>query len=104
MKIIIENYIKEIVTLEYEGNLIYTIDNFHSQDIFINVELEFYKSLLLGKTVDEAEQDMIKLENYYIKKYKKFKYISLPLLWNRKIRKIIGNRNLSLVHNKESIN
>ncbi len=95
-KMTLENNNKEMVRLEYKDGLIYTIDNFHSQDIFINIELEFYKSLLLGKTIGEAEQDMIKLENSYIKEYKELKYVSLPLLWNKMNRKIIGNRNSSL--------
>ena len=50
MKLIIENDNKEIARVEYKDILIYTIDNFNSQDIFINIELEFYKSLLIGKT------------------------------------------------------
>ena len=95
-KMTIENNNKEIVRLEYKDGLISTIDNFNSQDIFINIELEFYKSLLLGKTIGEAEQDMMKLESSYIEKYKKLKYISLPLLWNKMNRKIIGDKNLSL--------
>ena len=96
MNLIIENDNKEIARVEHKDILIYTIDNFNSQDIFINIELEFYKSLLIGKTVGEAEQNMIKLENSYIKQYKNLKYISLPLLFNKMNRKIVGDRNSSL--------
>ena len=96
MNLIIENDNKEIARVEHKDTLIYTIDNFNSQDIFINIELEFYKSLLIGKTVGEAEQNMIKLENSYIKQYKNLKYISLPLLFNKMNRKIVGDRNSSL--------
>jgi hypothetical protein len=96
MNLIIENDNKEIARVEHKDILIYTIDNFNSRDIFINIELEFYKSLLIGKTVGEAEQNMIKLENSYIKRYKNLKYISLPLLFNKMNRKIIGDRNSSL--------
>ncbi len=90
-KITIENN-KELVIIEYKDGLIFTTDNFNSRDIFINIELEFYKSLLLGNTVKQAKIDMETLENYYIKKYKKLKYIVLPLLWNKKNRKIIDER------------
>lgn len=76
--------------------LMFPVDNINTQDIFGEIQLEFYKSLLLGKTVSEAEQDMITLEDKYIRQYKTVKYISLPLLWNKVNRRIIGNRNNSI--------
>lgn len=76
--------------------LMFPVDKLNSQDIFGEVQLEFYKSLLMGKTVAEAEQDMITLEDSYIRKYKKIKYVSLPMLWNKVNRRIIGNRNNSI--------
>ena len=95
-KITFENNNKEIVHVEYKDGLIFTVDNFNSQDIFINIELEFYKSLLLGNTVEQAEKDMTILEELYINKYKELKYISLPLLYNKTNRKIIGERSIKL--------
>jgi len=95
-KIIIENNNKEIVSVEYKDGLIFTTDNFNSRDIFINIELEFYKSLLLGNTIEKAKKDMETLEDFYIKKHKKLKYIVLPLLWNKKNRKIIGEHSMKL--------
>ncbi len=80
----------------YQDLLMFPVDNFNSQDIFGNIQLEFYKSLLLGKSVGEAEQDMIQLEDTYIRKYKKIKYISLPILWNKVNRRILGDKNASL--------
>lgn len=71
----------------------FPVDTIGSQDIFGDVQLSFYKSLLLGRTVGEAEQDMIKLEDSYIKKYKTTKYISLPLLWNKINRGVLGDKN-----------
>lgn len=97
-KIIIQNDNEEVVCVEYK-DLIFPLDSLNSQNIFGEIQLEFYKSLLLGKTVFEAEQDMIELENSYIKKYKELKYISLPLLWNKMNRKIIGNKTSSLTTN-----
>lgn len=76
--------------------LMFPVDNLNTQDIFGEIQLEFYKSLLLGKTINQAEQDMITLEDSYIRKYKHIKYISLPLLWNKVNRRIIGNRNNSI--------
>lgn len=80
----------------FQDLLMFPVDKKNTQDIFGEVQLEFYKSLLLGKTIDEAEQDMIKLEDSYIRKYKKIKYISLPLLWNKVNRRIIGNKDSSI--------
>jgi len=80
----------------FQDLLMFPVDKLNSQDIFGEVQLEFYKSLLMGKTVAEAEQDMITLEDSYIRKYKKVKYISLPLLWNKVNRRILGNKNASI--------
>lgn len=74
----------------------FTVDSMGSQNIFGNIQLEFFKSLLMGKTVGEAEQDMIKLEDSYIRKYKTVKYISLPILWNKVNRKIYGDKNITI--------
>ena len=76
----------------FQDLLMFPVDTKNSQDMFGEVQLEFYKSLLLGKTISEAEQDMITLEDSYIRKYKHVKYISLPLLWNKVNRRIIGNK------------
>lgn len=80
----------------FKDLLMFPVDNKKSQDIFGEIQLEFYKSLLLGKSANEAEEDMIKLENYYIKKYKRIKYISLPILWNKVNREIIGDKNATI--------
>ena len=77
----------------FQDLLMFPVDTKNSQDMFGEVQLEFYKSLLLGKTITEAEQDMITLEDKYIRQYKTIKYISLPVLWNKVNRRIIGDRN-----------
>lgn len=74
----------------------FPVDNLNSQDMFGEIQLEFYKSLLMGKTIKQAEQDMIILEDNYIRKYKTIKYISLPMLWNKMNRRIIGNKDASI--------
>jgi len=80
----------------FQDLLMFPVDNLKSQDIFGEIQLEFYKSLLMGKTISQAEQDMITLEDSYIRKYKKIKYISLPMLWNKVNRRILGNKEASL--------
>ncbi len=80
----------------FKDLLMFPVDTMSSQDMFGEVQLEFYKSLLMGNTVDQAEQDMIRLEDKYIKLYKTIKYISLPMLWNKVNRRILGNKDASI--------
>jgi len=80
----------------FQDLLMFPVDTMNSQNIFGEIQLEFYKSLLLGKTVGEAEQDMITLEDNYIRKYKTIKYISLPMVWNKVNRRILGNKDVSI--------
>lgn len=82
--------------LGYSEIYMFTYDSKGSQDIFEDIQQEFLKSLLMGKTVGEAEKDMIKLEDSYIKKYKRVKFLSLPLLWNKLNRKIYGDKNVTI--------
>jgi len=80
----------------FQDLLMFPVDNLKSQNIFGEIQLEFYKSLLMGKTISQAEQDMIQLEDSYIRKYKTIKYISLPMLWNKVNRRILGDKEASL--------
>ncbi len=73
--------------------LMFPVDSMNSQDIFGEIQLTMFKELLLGKTVQEAERTMSELEDSYIRKFKKTKYFSLPMLWNKIHRKVIGNSN-----------
>ena len=82
--------------LGYSEIYMFTYDSKGSQDIFEDIQLEFAKSLLMGKTIGEAEKDMIKLEDSYIRKYKKVKFVALPLIWNKTNRKIYGNKNVTI--------
>lgn len=80
----------------FQDLLMFPVDTMNSQDIFGEIQLEFYKSLLMGKSVGQAEQDMITLEDKYIKLYKTIKYISLPMVWNKVNRRILGNKDISI--------
>lgn len=77
----------------YSEIYMFVYDSKGSHKIFEHIESEFNKNLLMGKSIGEAEQNMIELEDDYIRKYKKIKFIALPLLWNKKYRKIFGNKN-----------
>lgn len=76
----------------YQDLLMFSVDSLNTQSIFGEIQLEFFKSLLMGNTVEEAEQDTIKLEDNYIRRYKTIKYIALPILWNKINRRIIGDK------------
>lgn len=73
--------------------LMFPVDSLKSQDIFGEVQLTFLKELLMGKSIQEAEQTMSELEDSYIRRFKKTKYIALPMLWNKIHRKILGDKN-----------
>lgn len=80
----------------YSEIYMFTYDSKGSQNIFEDIQLKFAKSLLMGKSVGEAEKDMTKLEDDYIRKYKKVKFIALPLVWNKMHRKIYGDKNVTI--------
>jgi hypothetical protein len=82
--------------LGYSEIYMFTYDSKGSQNIFEDIQLAFAKSLLMGKSVEEAEKVMNELEDAYIRKYKKVKFIALPLIWNKLHRKIYGNKNVTI--------
>ncbi len=77
--------------ISFDDLLMFPVDSLNSQDIFGHIHLTLFKSLLMGKSVREAEEDMIKLEDEYIRHYKTTKYISLPMLWDKIHRKVLGD-------------
>lgn len=77
----------------FDDLMLFPVDNMKSQDIFRDVHLTFLKSLLEGKTVAESEQIVNDYEDSLIRFYKKTKYVSLPLLWNKIHRQVLGNEN-----------
>lgn len=77
----------------YNDLLMFPVDTLNSQDIFGEIQMSIFRELLMGKTVKEAEEATNTMEDYYIRNYKKIKYISLPMLWNKLNRKILGNSN-----------
>ena len=80
----------------YQDLLMFPVDTINSQDLFGEIQLEFFKSLLFGRTTGQAEQDMIKLEDKYITQYKNTKYVSLPILWNKVNRRVLGDVNATI--------
>lgn len=79
--------------------LMFPVDTKHSQDMFGEIQLTFFKELLLGKSVQEAEKTMSEFEDCLIRKYKGIKYIALPILWNKIHRKALGNKN-AMIYDK----
>jgi len=77
----------------YEDLLLFPVDDMRSQDMFGEIHLEFLKHLLEGDTVGEADRAMRNMEDTYIRLYKRTKWVGLPLLWNHKHRKVLGNSN-----------
>lgn len=73
--------------------LMFPVDTMNSQDMFGELQLVMFKELLLGKSIQEAERSMSELEDSYIRKYKRVKYLALPMLWNKIHRKVLGNKN-----------
>ncbi len=83
----------------YSDLLMFPVDTLKSQDMFGEVQLTFLKELLMGKTVQGAEQAMSELEDSYIRRFKKIKYIALPMLWNKLHRQILGDAN-NMIYNQ----
>lgn len=84
----------------YSDLLMFPVDTLKSQDLFGDVQLTFLKELLMGKSVQEAERAMSELEDSHIRRFKKTKYIALPMLWNKLHRQILGDAN-NLIYNQE---
>ena len=81
----------------YNDLLMFPTDSKNSQDMFGEVQLTLFENILLGRTVAEAEIEMSELEDTYIRKYKQTKYVSLPMLWNKINRRVLGD-NQSMIY------
>lgn len=80
----------------YNDLLLFPVDSMKSQDMFGEIHLEFVKHILMGETVEEADNAMRRMEDTYIRLYKTVKWIGLPLLWNHLHRKVLGNRDVRM--------
>ncbi len=83
----VETYVGE------DDLLMFPVDTMNSQDMFGEVHLTMFKELLVGKSIQEAVNTMSELEDSYIRRFKRVKYVSLPMLWNKIHRQILGNKN-----------
>lgn len=75
----------------YKDLMLFPVDSMKSENIFRDVHLVFIRELLEGKSVGEAEIAMNQYEDNMIRMYKRTKYVSLPLVWNKLNRKVLGN-------------
>ncbi len=82
----------------FQDLMLFPVDNIGSQDMFGEVHKVFLNELLIGHTVGEATQKTEQYEDELISFYKKTKYISLPLLWNKLNRRSLGNLD-ARIHN-----
>lgn len=80
----------------YDDIVIFPSDEINSQYILRDIHLVYLKSLLEGNTIKTSEKIMNDYEDSLIKLHKETKYISLPLLWNKKHRKILGNKDVKI--------
>jgi len=76
--------------------LMFPVDTMNSQDMFGEIQLTMFKELLLGKSVQEAVKMVSELEDSYIRRFKKVKYIALPMLWNKIHRQVLGDKNATI--------
>lgn len=81
----------------YNDLMLFPVDSMKSENIFRDVHLVFIKDLLEGKSIEEAEIAMNQYEDSMIRLYKKTKYVALPLLWNKKIRRVLGDYNARIM-------
>jgi hypothetical protein len=65
--------------------------------MFGDIHNLFLQKLLEGYSVGDAYNITSDVEDKYIRFYKGIKYVGLPLLWNRKHRKLIGNPYMTLI-------
>ena len=84
----------------YDNLMLFPVDSIKSENIFRDVHLVFIRELLEGKSIEEAEISMNQYENTMIKLYKRTKYVSLPLLWNKIHRKILGNKDARIFEHR----
>jgi hypothetical protein len=82
----------------YDDLMLFPTDDVKSENLFRDVHLKFIELLLEGHTIQTCEEEMNKVEDALIKKYKKTKYVALPLLWNKIHRKVLGHKGESIYH------
>lgn len=86
----------------YSDLLMFPVDGLNTQETFGNIQMTMIEELLLGKSVAEADAITRKVEDEYVKIYKDTKYVALPILWNRRYRKVLGNENATIHGNENS--
>lgn len=75
----------------YNDLLMFPVDELGTQDMFGNMQLILIDELLHGRSVGDADGIMRKVEDEYIRIYKKTKWVALPMLWDKIHREVLGN-------------
>jgi hypothetical protein len=88
-RIAIELGVKSFVG--YDNLLLFPVDTMKTENMFGEIHIELMKNILLGDSVGEAYNKMMKMEDSLIRFYKNTKWVGLPLLWNHRHRELLGN-------------
>jgi len=80
----------------YSDLLLFPVDGMRSQDEFGNFHVELMRNILLGDSVGDAYNKMMKMEDLYIRANKGVKWLALPSLWNHKCRELLGDANATI--------
>jgi len=82
--------------LGYSDLLLFPVDTMQSQDMFGDIHIQLMKNILMGDSVGEAYNKIMKMEDSYIRMYKSVKWVGLPLLWNHKHRELLGDKSATV--------
>lgn len=76
--------------------LMFPVDSLQTQNVFGDIQLVLIKELLMGRSVGEAEIIMGLVEDQFIRDNKQIKYMSLPMLWDKIHRRILGDKSATI--------
>jgi hypothetical protein len=75
----------------YRDLLLFPVDDMKSQDIFGQFHIQLMKDVLMGQSVGEAYNNMMNVEDSFIRRNKQVKWLGLPALWDRKHIELLGD-------------
>lgn len=80
----------------YSDLLLFPTDTMKSENIFKEIHVELARSILMGQSVGEANNIARSMEDAYIRVYKGYKWVALPMIWNTMHREVLGNREATI--------
>lgn len=85
----------------YDDTFLFPADSMGTQDMYGDINLVMFKEILMGHTVRESEAAMSAKEDEFISRYKPYKYVALPMLYDKVHRKLIGNLDKTIFSNQQ---